>query len=117
MTSPTSTEPGDLPAAIRSYLAAHAERDTDTALRSFAADAVVVDDGRTFRGIDGVRDFLRSAGAEFRYTTTLIGCERLDDGAWIVRNRLEGDFPGGVADLAYGFTTDADRITELVIAP
>jgi hypothetical protein len=32
-------------------------------------------------------------------------------------NHLEGDFPGGVADLAYRFTMDCDLIAELVIAP
>ena len=32
-------------------------------------------------------------------------------------NRLEGNFPGGVADLNFRFTLAGDRIAELVIAP
>jgi ketosteroid isomerase-like protein len=116
MTSPTSIDPSELPAPIRSYLVAHAARDTDTALQAFGPDAVVVDQGRTFRGTDDVLDFLQHAGVEFSYTTELVGAERIDGENWVTRNHLEGDFPGGVADLTYRFTVDGDRITELVIA-
>ena len=76
MTSPTDIEPSDLPAAVRSYLAAHTARDAHTALQSFAADAVVLDAGQTFRGSDEILTFLQKAGAEFSYTTELIGAER-----------------------------------------
>ena len=116
MTSPTSIHPTELPATIRAYLVAHAARDTERAIQTFSPDAVVVDQGRTFRGTDGVLDFLRSAGAEFTYTTELVGSERVDDEQWIARNHLEGDFPGGVADLTYRFTMNGDRIAKLVIA-
>jgi hypothetical protein len=34
-----------------------------------------------------------------------------------VRNRLEGNFPGGVVDLRYEFTLSIDRISALTIAP
>ena len=77
---------------------------------------MVVDQGRTFRGTDEVLDFLRHAGAEFTYTTDLVGAERVDDEHWVAPNHLEGDFPGGVADLTYRFTMDDDRIAELTIA-
>jgi ketosteroid isomerase-like protein len=116
MTSPTSIDPTELPATIRSYLVAHAARDTDTAVQTFSPDAVVVDQGRTFSGTDEVLHFLQNAGVEFSYTTELVGAERIDDEHWVVLNHLEGDFPGGVADLTYRFTMDGDRITELVIA-
>ena len=116
MTS-TTIQPDQLPAPVRTYLAAHAARDTDAALRLFAPDAVVVDENRTFRGTDEVRDFLGTAGAQFRYTTELVGAQRIDDTHWVATNRLEGDFPGGVADLKYCFRMDGDLIAELVIAP
>lgn len=102
---------------IRGYLAAHAARDTEAALRAFASTAVVVDEGRVFRGTDEIRGFLREAGAEFSYTTELIGARRIDDASWVATNRLEGDFPSGVAELNYRFTIDGDLITKLVIAP
>jgi hypothetical protein len=68
-------------------------------------------------GTDEIRGFLSRAGAEFTYTTELVGAQRVDDERWVVTNRLEGDFPGGVAELRYRFAMDGDLIAELVIAP
>ena len=117
MTTPTSIQPGQLPATVRGYLAAHVARDADAALRAFTPTAVVVDDGTTYRGTDEIRGFLSRAGAEFTYTTELVGAQHVDDEHWVATNRLEGDFPGGVAELRYRFAMDGDLIAELVIAP
>jgi ketosteroid isomerase-like protein len=117
MTTPTSVRPDQLPATIRGYLTAHVARDVDAALRAFTPTAVVVDDGTTYRGVDEIRGFLSRAGSEFTYTTTLVAAERVDDGHWVAVNRLEGDFPGGVAVLRYRFALDGDLVTELRIAP
>jgi ketosteroid isomerase-like protein len=118
MTTPTPIPTADLPATVRAYLSAHADRDADTAIASFAPDAVVVDEGHTFRGTAEVLEFLRTAGGQFTYTTELVGAERGDDSHWVARVRIEGDFPGGTADLAYRFTLAADGlIVELLIAP
>ncbi|MGD9529838.1 MAG: nuclear transport factor 2 family protein, partial [Pseudonocardia sp.] len=104
MTTPSSIEPAQLPPTIRGYLRARAARDTDAALRAFTPTAVVVDQDESFRGTERILGFLREAGAEFSYTTELIGARRIDDAHWVATNRLEGDFPGGVADLDYRFT-------------
>jgi ketosteroid isomerase-like protein len=117
MSTPTSIRPDELPATIRTYLAAHTASDVDAALPAFAPTAVVVDDGSTYRGTKEVRRFLSRAGAEFTYTTELVGAQRVDDTHWVATLRLEGDFPGGVVELAYRFTMTGDRIAELVIAP
>ena len=113
----THIPPTQLPATIRAFLAAHAAGEADAALATFSPTAVVVDQGRTFRGTQEVLEFLRHAGGEFTYTTELIGARRTDDARWVATNRLEGDFPGGVADLDYRFTLADDLVTELVIAP
>ena len=117
MTTPISVPPADLPATVRDYLAAHTARDTDAALAAFAPTAVVVDDGRTYRGTDEVRGFLADAGSEFTYTTDLVAAQRVDADRWTATLHLEGDFPGGVVDLVYRFVLADDRIVELVIAP
>ncbi len=41
----------------------------------------------------------------------------LDEASYVASNRLEGDFPGGLADLYHRFALDGDLIAELVIAP
>ena len=117
MTTPTDIEPSQLPGTIRGYLAAHAARDTEAAVRAFIPTATVVDDGASFRGTEEILRFLGKAGAEFSYTTELLGARRIDDAHWVATNRLTGDFPGGVVDLDYRFTIDGDLIAELVIAP
>ncbi|WP_448608622.1 nuclear transport factor 2 family protein [Geodermatophilus sp. URMC 60] len=117
MTAPTSIQHSELPATIRGFLAAHAARDVDAAIRAFGPTAVVTDQGQTFRRTDEIRGFLSGAGAEFTYTTELIGAQRIDDARWVAANRLRGDFPGGVAELDHRFTMDGDLIAELVIAP
>jgi hypothetical protein len=107
----------DLPATITVFLTAHTRRDAEAAIRSFTTDAVVVDDGSTFRGTAAVLDFLRRGGSEFTYTTSLVGAQRIDDERWTATNHLEGDFPGGVVDLVYRFALRDDLISELTIAP
>ena len=115
-TATTPPQPDQLPPTIREYLAAHTARDVDAALRAFSVTGSVTDEGQTFRGTEEIRRFLNKAGAEFSYTTELIGAQRIDDAQWVATNRLEGDFPGGVAELDYRFTLADDLIAELVIA-
>ncbi|MFS0701544.1 nuclear transport factor 2 family protein [Cellulomonas sp. 179-A 4D5 NHS] len=117
MTTKTPVLPSELPPAVRDYLAAREARDAERALRVFTPTAVVVDDGTTYRGTDEVRRFLDRAGAEFRYTTELLGARRVDGARWLVTQRLEGDFPGGVVELGLRFVLDGDLVAELVIAP
>lgn len=117
MTSTTDIDPTQLPDVIHEFLLAHRARDADTAIAAFTPDALITDEGRSFRGTDQVLEFLRSAGAEFTYTTELVGAERADDEHWAALIRIEGDFPGGVADLTYRITLDGGRISELLIAP
>lgn len=114
-TSPaTSTDTP--PATVAEFMTAHTAHDGDTAISYLTDDAVVVDQGETFQGRDRILAFLRSAGSEFEYTTEQLGTRRLDTDHWVVTVRLEGTFPGGVAELDYRFTLREDRIAELVIA-
>ena len=116
MTHHTDLRSDPLPTTVRGFLAAHVVRDADTSSSFFAEDAVVVDQGESFRGRVQVHAFLRDAGSEFEYTTEQIGAARVDDDHWVVTLRLDGTFPGGVAELDYRFTTREDVVTELVIA-
>jgi hypothetical protein len=107
----------ELPAVVLRYQDAHDRHDTGGALATFAPDAIVTDDGHTYRGPVEIRDWLSRASVEFTYTRTLIGTLEVDDNTWLVTNHLEGDFPGGVVDLRYRFMVFEGLITELDIAP
>ncbi|MFI9644293.1 nuclear transport factor 2 family protein [Micromonospora sp. NPDC051925] len=113
----TRIPPEELPAAITAYLAAHRTHETAVAITSYAADAVVVDEGRTHRGLDEIRSWLEGTASEYRYTTELTSATSVDDTHFVVTQHLEGDFPGGVVDLHYRFTTSGALITHLTIEP
>lgn len=115
MTTPNQNQQGTVPATIRTFLDAHVGGQQHVAVRAFAVDAVVTDQGKAFRGVDDIGAFLNHASSEFTYTTEETGAEKIDDQHWIVGVRLEGDFPGGVADLRYRFTMVDEKITELHI--
>ncbi|GLY88972.1 nuclear transport factor 2 family protein [Actinoallomurus iriomotensis] len=105
----------ELPRTIMEYLTAHRTRDADAAITHFTDDAVVIDDGRTYRGPAEIRGWLERSSGEYTYTIELIGSERIDDEHYTAINHLEGDFPGGVVDLYFRFTLRDGRIARLVI--
>jgi hypothetical protein len=107
----------DLPEVVLRFQDAHDRRDADDALETFTPDAIVTDDGHTYRGRAEIRDWLSRASVEFTYTRTLIGAARVDDSTWLVTNHLEGDFPGGVVDLRYRFVISGGLLSKLDIAP
>ncbi|MCM4083561.1 nuclear transport factor 2 family protein [Paractinoplanes hotanensis] len=107
----------ELPTAITTYLPAHQEHATETAIGPFAADAVVTDEGQTYHGRAQIRGWLDKSAGEYTYTTEFAGASRDGGTGWDVIQHLEGDFPGGEVDLHYRFTLDGDHISRLVIEP
>jgi hypothetical protein len=105
-----------LPDVIARYLDAHDRRATPATLATFAADATVVDEGHTYTGTEAIRKWLDTAASEYTYTRTLLDAH-VKEAAWVLGNRLEGDFPGNVADLRFRFTLEDGLITQLVITP
>jgi hypothetical protein len=106
-----------LPDVVRRYLEAQDRRDTDAALAAFAPDAHVFDDGQDYRGLDAIRDWLTKASTQFSYTRTFLDARSERPNRWLVSNRLEGNFPGGVVDLRYMFTLVDGLIADLAIEP
>jgi hypothetical protein len=103
-----------LPAAIRVYLTAH-DSDDEAAVRAFATDATVTDEGQTHAGTEAIRAWRRHASTAYTYTTEVTDIRRDTDDVWIVAVRIEGNFPGGIADLQQRFTTRNDTIVDLTI--
>jgi ketosteroid isomerase-like protein len=111
-----TTEWDALPDIIKTYLTAHTAREDDRALATFTADAVVTDEGRDYRGRDEIRAWLTDSVSEYTFTTEFTGATTT--GTTVdVEQRLEGDFPGGVAHLHFRFTLDGASISRLVIEP
>lgn len=113
----TRTSWDELSAVIRTYLVAQQALNADTAVATFTPDAEVTDEGRTYRGRDEITTWLSEAGSEYTYTTEFDHASTVGTAYADVVQHLEGDFPGGVADLHYRFTLDGELISRLVIEP
>ncbi|TCC26182.1 nuclear transport factor 2 family protein [Kribbella sindirgiensis] len=105
-----------LPDTITKYLISHVTRNVPAAMRWYADDAEVTNDGKTYRGRDEIRAWLASAASEYSYTTELTGTRQVDEQTYVATHHLEGNFPGGTADLDFTFTLTDGSITRLVIS-
>jgi uncharacterized protein (TIGR02246 family) len=106
----------EVPDVINNYFEADARRDTDAIVAMFTDDGVVIDEGKTWRGRTEIRVWREGTAARYQYTTEVIDTESTAEDAYLVSGRLEGNFPGGTADVNWRFTLDGDRIGELHIA-
>ncbi|MBO0679044.1 nuclear transport factor 2 family protein [Mycolicibacterium sp. S2-37] len=106
-----------LPQVVQAYLTTHQSGDDAAALETFTADAVVIDEGHTYRGTQEIADWMGKAAGEYTYTTDFVGATTTDAASVDVLQHLEGDFPGGEADLHFRFSLDGALIARLVIEP
>lgn len=107
-----------LPPVVAHYLSAQDDANDRASLKTaFGPRATVTDEGITHEGHDAIGRWLTAAASEYSYTTTFIGQRSTGTDQWAVLVRLDGNFPGGTAELAFRFRVVNDTIEELVIAP
>lgn len=106
----------ELPTPIAGYFAADRSGDTRAFLRNFAADAIVIDERRTFAGHDQILDWKTKASQQYSYSVAPFAMAD-NNGQTVVTAHLTGDFPGSPVDLRYAFTLNAGLIVRLEIAP
>ena len=115
-----TTEWEALPDNIKTFMTALDAREVDQVLATLTTDAVVTDEGHDYQGHDAIGAWVATAAAEYTYTTAFTGAtvlERQTGTTVDVGQHLEGNFPGGVADLNYRFTLDGALISRVVIEP
>jgi ketosteroid isomerase-like protein len=105
------------PEVVTRYFDSTARQDLETMVGLFTEDAVVIDEGHTYRGTAEIRGWKDGVASKYEYTTTLISSEHTGDDTYLLVNRLEGNFPGGVVDLKFRFAVAGDKIRHLEIAP
>lgn len=103
-----------LPPPIQTYFAARTPQDGDALAAAFAADAVVHDEGHSYRGPLAIRDWWLAAQAKYRPQTEPVDLAEAD-GKTVVRAKVTGDFPGSPAMLTFTFGLTGGRIRDLEI--
>ena len=111
-----TTEWDALPDNIKIFMTALDAHEDNRALATFTAEAVVTDEGRDYTGRDEIRAWLTDSVNDYTYTSEFTGATTTDTGVDVGRH-LEGNFPGGVADLHFRFTLDGALISRVVIEP
>lgn len=103
-----------LPTPIAAFVEANRRLDLEGMLGPFAADAVVLDNGRRHEGRAGVRSLFEEAVIPVRAIFTPEVARR-ENGHVVVEGPAHGDFPGSPIRFTYRFTLDGDAIAALEI--
>jgi hypothetical protein len=105
----------EVPTVISRYLASAGAGDFTALADCFTPTGKVVDEGHAYQGRDEIIGWRQSLAGKWTFTTTITGSEPVNDSEYRVNAHVEGNFPGGVADLTYRFTLQDDLISDLSI--
>ena len=103
----TKLDKTTLPAAVLGFVDGWQGRDAEKVESLFTENAVVSDEGHTYRGRDEINAWIRNSINLFTTTLSFLGAREVE-GMVGASYRLEGDFPGGVVELEYQFHLDAE---------
>src|SRR3954449_4015270 len=81
----------------------------------FRKDAVVMDESRARHGNGEIGAWRLGPVSKYDYTTTIASIENTDEGHCRVSGRIDGNFPGGSAELTWSFSTSGGLISRLPI--
>ena len=103
-----------LPAAIALYVDAENSGDVDSLSECFAPAASVRDEGRTYRGLQAIREWKAETKRKYNHTVTPLEVAHRER-ATIMKARLDGDFPGSPVTLQFRFVLEGGKIAALEI--
>lgn len=104
-----------LPKPIADYIEANARLDIEAMLKPFAADAVLLDNGKRFAGLAAIRTLFEEEVIPVRAIFTPDSVRHEGDKI-IVDGPAHGDFKGSPIRFTYGFKLESGSITMLDIA-
>lgn len=105
----------NLPKLIAAYFSAD-KGDAKAVSECFTENAVVKDEGRTYKGRAAIEEWKTDSSAKYEYTSEPFACEE-KDGNTVVTSHLVGNFPGSPVDLRFFFKLEGDKIASLEIIP
>ena len=111
----SSTKSLNLPKPIAAYFTAD-KGDGDAVSQCFTENAVVKDEGHTYRGRPAIKKWKADTSAKYEYTSEPFACDE-KDGKTVVTSHLVGNFPGSPVDLRFFFKLEGDKIASLEVIP
>jgi ketosteroid isomerase-like protein len=99
---------------IAGYIAASNARQAGAAIACFTPEAVVIDEGRTYRGSEEIRQWIAETWAAYAFTLEVT--QVAEQGSeTVVTCRVSGTFEGSPILLRYFITLEGNRIAALTI--
>ena len=104
----------EMNSTIAGYVADTNAGNVEAVAARFMPDATVEDESKTHRGIDEIRDWLRHAREEYRFTLAPLEVAEAEGGT-ILKCEISGTFPGSPVQLRHIFRLDGEKIAGLEI--
>ncbi|UZE52031.1 nuclear transport factor 2 family protein [Rhodopseudomonas sp. P2A-2r] len=106
--------PITLAPSIADYITADNTGDARRFGQCFVEDAIVRDEGHTYRGRAAIEQWNTEARAKYQHRIEPVSAKEAD-GRTIVTMRLAGQFPGSPIDVDFAFQLADDKIIGLEI--
>jgi SnoaL-like domain len=104
----------NLPKPIAIYVSAENSGDVTLFDRCFADSATVRDENETHEGLAAIKEWKAETKRKYQHTIDPLSLVE-KDGAFVVTNRLTGNFPGSPIELEFVFAIQKDKIVSLEI--
>ena len=110
-----ATKSLSLPKPIAAYFTADTS-DGEAVSQCFTKDAVVKDEGHTYKSRAAIKAWKTDTSAKYQYTSEPFACEE-KGGKIVVTSHLVGNFPGSPVDLRFFFILERNKVASLEIIP
>ncbi|WP_295214474.1 nuclear transport factor 2 family protein [uncultured Brevundimonas sp.] len=107
--------PPELPSPIADYVEANARLDLDGMIKTFAAEAVLLDNGKRFKGHGEIRALLKTMVIDLKAIFTP-DAVRHEGPAVVMEGPAQGDFPGNPIRFTYRVEFDGDVIKTMEVS-
>ena len=105
----------NLPKPVAAYFTADMG-DAEGLSLCFTEEAIVKDEGHTYRGRAAIRQWKEEASAKYQYTCEPFVCEH-KDGKVVATCKLTGNFAGSPLNLRFFFELEGEKIAALEVMP
>ena len=105
----------ELPSPIAEFVEANARLDLDDMMKTFAADAIFLDNGKRFEGAVEIRALLKEMVVDLKAIFTPDTLRHEDD-VVVVEGPAHGDFPGSPIRFTYRVELAGDAIKTMEVS-